>query len=139
MLIRPYQPTDESTVIRLWERTGLIRSWNNPRKDIERKQGVQSEWFLVGLLNDNIIATAMVGYDGHRGWINYLAVDSDFQGNGYGREMMNHAEKLLHEFGCPKINLQIRKDNLTAIAFYKSIGFIEDAAVSFGKRLIPDD
>ena len=81
----------------------------------------------------------MAGYDGHRGWINYLAVAPEHQGRGYGRELMQRAEQHLLSAGCPKINLQIRKDNLAAIAFYERLGFIEDAAVSFGKRLISDE
>ena len=81
----------------------------------------------------------MAGYDGHRGWINYLAVDPDHQGSGFGRTIMERAERLLLDAGCPKINLQIRKDNAEAIAFYEKIGFREDAVVSFGKRLIKDE
>lgn len=81
----------------------------------------------------------MAGFEGHRGWINYLAVDPEFQRQGLGRKMMNEAERLLQDFGCPKINLQIREDNLEAIKFYECIGFSEDKVVSFGKRLIADD
>jgi len=139
MHIRAFQPDDESAVIQLWERSGLTRSWNDPQKDIARKLRVQPEWFLVGLLDERLIASVMAGFDGHRGWINYLAVDPDFQRAGYARALMERAERMLHEFGCPKINLQIRKDNLEAIAFYENIGFTEDAAVSFGKRLIADE
>ena len=85
------------------------------------------------------MATGMAGYDGHRGWISYLAVDPDHQRGGHGRSLMAHAERLLHDAGCPKINLQIRTDNLDAIAFYERIGFRKDPVTSFGKRLIPDD
>ena len=138
MLIRSFQPTDELNVIQLWERAGLTRPWNDPQKDIQRKLSVQAEWFLIGLLEDRIIASVMAGFDGHRGQINYLAVDPDYRRDGYGRQLMEHAEKMLAEFGCPKINLMIRKDNLDAIAFYEKIGFVEDPVVSFGKRLIPD-
>lgn len=139
MLIRPYQPADEQAVVRLWERAGLTRPWNDPRKDIQRKLTVQGEWFLVGVQNEQIVASVMAGYDGHRGWINYLAVDPDHRRAGHGRAIMDHATQVLHDAGCPKINLQIRRDNLQAIAFYESIGFKEDAVVSFGKRLIPDE
>ncbi|MFO1064852.1 MAG: GNAT family acetyltransferase [Pirellulales bacterium] len=139
MHIRPYRTTDESSLTNLWERCLLTRSWNDPTKDIARKLRVQPEWFLVGLLNEQLIASVMVGYDGHRGWINYLAVDPDHRRNGHGRAMMMEAERLLQDFGCAKINLQIRKDNLNAIAFYEGIGFKEDAVLSFGKRLISDE
>ena len=139
MQIRRFQSCDEQAVIQLWERAGLTRPWNNPSKDIQRKQTVQSDWFLVGLLNEQIVASAMAGYDGHRGWINYLAVDPEHQRAGYGRAIVEHAEKLLHDAGCPKINIQIRKDNREAIAFYERLGFKEDAVVSLGKRLISDE
>ena len=139
MLIRPYQPHDETDVTDLWNRCGLTRAWNDPRKDIARKQNVQPEWFLVGVHQDQLVATVMIGYDGHRGWINYLAVDPDHQRKGFGRAMMAEAERFLQNCGCPKINLQIRKDNLEAIAFYEQIGFLEDSVLSFGKRLISDE
>lgn len=139
MFIRTYQPDDKRAVIALWERVGLTRSWNDPTKDIERKLSVQAEWFLVGLCGDQVVASAMAGYDGHRGWINYLAVDPDFQGKGYGRRIMAHSEQLLLSAGCPKINVQIRSDNADAVAFYEAIGFKQDQALSFGKRLIPDE
>ena len=139
MTIRPFTPADESAVIGLWERAGLTRSWNDPAKDIARKMQVQAEWFLVGEREGEVMASAMVGYDGHRGWINYLAVDPEHQRGGFGRAMMAEAERLLREAGCPKINLQIRSDNREAIAFYERIGFGEDAVRSFGKRLIADE
>ncbi len=139
MEIRPYRTEDEAAVVQLWNHSELTRSWNDPKKDIARKLQVQSDWFLVGIVENRIVATVMAGYDGHRGWINYLCVDSAFRYLGYGRAMMAEAERLLYEFGCPKINLQIRRENLDAIAFYESIGFTEDAVVSLGKRLIPDE
>ena len=139
MFIRPYQPNDETGVIDLWNRCGLTREWNDPKKDIARKLSVQPEWFLVGVRNDQVIASVMVGYEGHRGWINYLAVDPDHQRTGYGRAMMAEAERILLDLGCPKINLQIRKDNQEAIAFYERIGFTDDSVVSFGKRLVSDE
>ena len=139
MEIRPYHPTDEAAVVTLWERCGLTRPWNDPRQDIARKLQVQAEWFLVGVDGEHIVASLMAGYDGHRGWINYLAVDPEFQHQGYGRAIMGEAERLLKAAGCPKINLQIRQDNAAAIAFYERIGFREDAVVSYGKRLIADE
>ena len=139
MLIRTYQHNDEASVIELWNRCGLTRAWNDPKKDIARKLNIQPEWFLVGVRDDQVIATVMVGYDGHRGWINYLAVDPDHQRAGFGRVLMSEAERILLNFGCPKINLQIRKDNLKAITFYERIGFTDDAVVSYGKRLVSDE
>jgi ribosomal protein S18 acetylase RimI-like enzyme len=139
MLIRAYADKDEKQVIELWNECGLTRSWNNPQLDIQRKQKVQSEWFFVGEENDAVIATAMFGYDGHRGWVNYLAVSPNHQRKGYANKLMQHGEMILKSVGCPKLNLQIRATNTQVQAFYKSIGYTEDEVVSFGKRLIKDD
>ena len=139
MEIRTFQSTDEAAVIDIWSRCGLLRAWNDPRKDIARKLSVQPELFLVGTIDERVIGTIMAGFDGHRGWINYLAVDPDSRRQGYGRALMRAAEQRLHAMGCPKINLQIRKGNLAAVKFYRRIGFAPDAVVSFGKRLIEDE
>ncbi|HKA41239.1 MAG TPA: GNAT family acetyltransferase [Burkholderiales bacterium] len=139
MEIRGFQDSDESEVIRLWERCGLTRPWNDPAKDIARKRRLQSDLFLVGAIDGAIVASAMVGYDGHRGWVNYLAVDPRRRKEGLGAAMMAEAERRLRELGCAKINLQIRRDNLEATAFYRRLGYAEDAVVSLGKRLEHDD
>ena len=130
---------DEPQVVDLWQRCGLVRPWNDPRKDIARKLRVQRELFLVGVDGDRIAGTLMAGYEGHRGWINYLAVDPERRRRGFARVLMAAAEERLRALGCPKINLQIRNDNADAIAFYRRIGFAEDASVSMGKRLERDD
>jgi len=139
MLIRPFQQEDKSQVIALWEECGLVRSWNNPSLDIERKLRVHPELFIVGVLENIVVATAMGGYEGHRGWVNYLAVHLDYQGKGFGQLMMKDIEEKLIARGCPKINLQIRSTNKEVIAFYESIGYSVDEVVSMGKRLISDD
>ncbi|MEO8143005.1 MAG: GNAT family acetyltransferase [Betaproteobacteria bacterium] len=139
MHIRRYQSEDEQAVVSLWERCALTRSWNDPRRDIARKLTVQSELFLVGVLDGTLVASVMAGYEGHRGWINYLAVSPSCRGRGFGRALMDRAEEGLLAMGCPKINLQVRTTNTEALAFYKSIGFVVDETVSMGKRLIPDD
>ena len=139
MHIRSYAPDDEIEVVKLWEECELTRAWNNPRLDIRRKLNVQSEWFLVGQVNNKIIATAMFGYDGHRGWVNYLAVSPLHQKNGYAKKLMEHGENILLSVGCPKLNLQIRSSNTHVQDFYKTIGYSQDDVVSFGKRLIKDD
>ncbi len=117
----------------------MVVPHNNPFRDIERKLRVNPEWFLVGELEGKVIASCMIGYDGHRGWINYLAVSPLLQKKGYGREIMKRAEKILIDAGCPKVNLQIRTTNQKAIEFYKSIGFKIDDVMSMGKRLEPDE
>lgn len=139
MEIRAYRPSDERAVVSLWEECGLTRPWNDPRKDIARKLSVQPELFLVGTLDGQVIATAMAGYDGHRGWVNYLAVAPGSRGRGYGRAMMERVEHLLLSLGCPKVNIQVRSPNAEALAFYRAIGYAQEEIVSLGKRLIRDD
>ena len=139
MHIRRYQPGDQEAVVSLWEQCTLTRSWNDPRKDIARKLTVQPEMFLVGELDGKLVASVMAGYDGHRGWVNYLAVSPACRGRGFGRALMDRAEELLLAMGCPKLNLQVRTTNTAVLAFYKSIGYAVDETVSMGKRLIPDD
>lgn len=139
MKIRPFENQDEAAVIQLWMDCGLVAPQNNPIQDIRRKSKVNPEWFLVGLENDTIVASCMAGYEGHRGWINYLAVSPGEQGKGYAKQIMQEAERLLREAGCPKINLQIRATNAKVIAFYESLGFAQDPVVSMGKRLEVDE
>jgi ribosomal protein S18 acetylase RimI-like enzyme len=138
MKIRPFEPDDEAAVIALWERCGLTRPWNDPRKDIRRKLAVRPDLFLVGLIDGAVVATAMAGYEGHRGWVNYLGVAPEHRRRGLGRAIMAEAERRLREAGCPKINLQVRTGNAAVIAFYHSLGFVLDEVVSLGKRLEPD-
>lgn len=138
MEIRPYEQGDEMQVVQLWTDCGLIVPWNNPHRDIQRKLDVQPELFLVGCLAKKIIAAIMTGYDGHRGWINYLAVHPDHQRKGIGKRMMDEAEIRLRAAGCPKINLQVRRTNTKVVEFYRKIGYKQDDVVSFGKRLEPD-
>lgn len=133
--IRPFAPADEAAVIALWARCDLIRPWNDPRKDIARKLQVQPELFLVGARAAEIVASVMAGYEGHRGWINYLAVAPEYQGQGFGRALMDAAETRLRSLGCPKINLLVRDSNTAVIDFYERLGFTRDAVFSFGKRL----
>lgn len=136
--IRPYRESDEAAVVALWRECGLTRPQNDPRKDIGRKLQVSPEWFLVGEEDGRVVATAMVGYEGHRGWINYLAVVPSRQRAGCGRALMDEAERRLRAVGCAKINLQVRGGNAAAMAFYRRIGFAVDDVVSFGKRLEVD-
>ena len=138
MHIRTYQANDEATVVALWQACDLTRPWNDPHKDIARKMQVHPELFLVGEVQGRLMASAMFGYEGHRGWVNYLAVAPDHQGRGHARAMMQHGEALLLARGCPKINLQVRASNAQVLAFYQSLGYCDDQVVSMGKRLIPD-
>ena len=135
MIIRPYRLADEIDVLALWQAGGLIRPQNDPRKDIARKLKVNPEWFLVGEFDGRIVAAVMAGYEGHRGWINYLAVDPCHRRSGFGRALMTEAERVLRAAGCPKINLQVRPDNEGVIEFYRRLGFTVEGSVSLGKRL----
>ena len=137
--LRPFRTEDAEAVVALWRQAGLVVPWNDPYRDIERKLTVQPELFLV-VEGDagELIGTAMAGYDGHRGWVNYLAVDEAHRGSGVGAELMAEAERLLEGRGCPKLNLQVRSSNTDVIKWYRSLGYEPDNAVSLGKRLIPD-
>jgi ribosomal protein S18 acetylase RimI-like enzyme len=139
MEIRCFQPEDEPSVIVLWQQCDLIRPWNDPHRDICRKLKVNAEWFLVGLVDGQVAATVMAGYEGHRGWLNYLAVAPEFQRRGLASEIVAEAERLLRKAGCPKINLQIRSSNKAVIEFYRRLGYSVDDVVSMGKRLEHDD
>ncbi|MFY1054851.1 GNAT family acetyltransferase [Ectopseudomonas khazarica] len=139
MLIRPFQPSDEAAVVDLWQRCDLTRPWNDPYKDIQRKLQVQPELFLVGEIDGTLVASAMAGYEGHRGWVNYLAVCPQQRQRGLARQLMTHIETLLLAMGCPKLSLQVRDTNAAALAFYERLGYQVDASVSLGKRLIADD
>ena len=139
MHVRAFARGDADAVVALWERCGLTRPWNDPRKDIARKLAVGADLFLVGLLEATIVASAMGGYEGHRGWVNYLAVDPRLQRRGLGLRMMAEIETALRARGCAKINVQIRRSNETATAFYRALGFSVDDVISMGKRLEHDD
>jgi ribosomal protein S18 acetylase RimI-like enzyme len=136
--IRAFRDGDEEAVLAVWGRSGLLRPWNDPRQDIARKRQVQSELFLVGCLGEELVAVVMAGYEGHRGWINYLAVDPAHRRRGLGRALVTEVEGRLGRLGCPKVNLQVRRDDVEAVAFYERLGFSEDLVVSLGKRLVRD-
>lgn len=137
--IRSFRIEDEDALIGLWQRCGLVRPNNDPRKDIIRKSKVRPDLFRVGVLEGKIIAAVMIGYEGHRGWINYLAVCPNHRRKGFGKLLMEEAERLLRAEGCPKINLQVRTSNRDVLAFYEAIGFLQDDVVSLGKRLEHDE
>ena len=139
MQIRAFHQSDTEAVVALWNNCGLVVPWNDAYKDIARKLEVNPEWFLVGEIEGQIIASCMVGYEGHRGWVNYLAVHPDHQRRGYASQLMTEAEQILKQAGCPKLNLMVRSSNEAVVAFYKSAGYKADEVVSLGKRLIADD
>lgn len=133
--IRPFQPLDESKVIALWHQCGLVVSQNDPKSDIDTKLQFQPDLMLVGTIQNDLVASVMIGYEGHRGWINYLAVAPEFQKQGIGHAMMKRVESILKSMGCPKINLQVRSQNKAVISFYEKIGYKVENVTSMGKRL----
>ena len=138
IIVRPFLDADEARVVTLWIESGLTRPWNDPHQDIARKRGHGDDLFLVALVGEELVGTIMGGYDGHRGWVNYLAVASAWRRHGLGERLMREVELRLLECGCAKLNLQVRSDNHEAIRFYESVGYSIDAVTSFGKRLIRD-
>lgn len=130
-----YRSEYQDAVVDLWKKCNLILSQNDPVEDIQKKVDFQPKLFFVALLNDKVIGSVMVGYEGHRGWINYLAVLPDCQRRGYGSELVEKAINELKKLGCLKVNLQVRRSNIFAAEFYKHLGFKEDDVVSLGKRL----
>ena len=135
LIIRKYEEKDESQVISLWQQCNLIVPQNNPHEDIKKKIEFQPNLFFVGTVNDEVIASIMVGYEGHRGWINYMAVLPEYQNKGYGRQLVDKAIAELKKLGCLKVNLQVRENNKDVIEFYENLGFSNDRVVSLGKHL----
>jgi ribosomal protein S18 acetylase RimI-like enzyme len=139
MKTRPFDKSDQHAVISLWKDCGLVVPWNDPVKDIDRKLTVDPELFLVGEHAGEIVASVMGGYEGHRGWINYLAVSPRHQRKGYGRLIMEAVELAIRQKGCPKINLQIRGSNTDIASFYQAVGYDIENVIGLGKRLEPDN
>ncbi|MBB2976069.1 ribosomal protein S18 acetylase RimI-like enzyme [Microbacterium endophyticum] len=138
VVIRVFGSEDLEPVITLWEEAELTRPWNDPRKDIERKLAVQPELFLVAEREGEVVGTVMAGYDGHRGWLYYLASSRQYRGSGVGRALVAEAEKRLLAMGCPKVQLMVRPENASARGFYDALGYEAFDVWSTGKRLIAD-
>jgi len=138
-IVRTFGEPDRQDVIALWEASGLTRPWNDPGSDIDRKLAVDDSLLMVAELDGRIVGTVMAGYDGHRGWVNYLAVEPAVRGTGLGAQLMLEAERRLVALGCPKVNLQVRQDNANAVSFYERLGYVDDDVISLGKRLTHDD
>ena len=136
---RLFSSKDKQSVIELWETCNLIVSWNDPEKDILRKLSVRDDLFILAEINKKIIATAMGGYDGHRGYIYYLAVLPEFQKKGVGSKILSVVEKKLLKIGCPKINLFVRNTNIQVKSFYKKNQYTFQESEIYGKRLIIDN
>lgn len=125
----------QEDVTDLWGKCDLIVPQNDPVEDIQKKLDFQPELFFIALLDGKLIGSVMVGYEGHRGWLNYLAVSPDCPKQGYGKKLVNKAIDELKKIGCLKVNVQVRKNNISAVEFYKHLGFKDDNVVSLGMRL----
>lgn len=134
--IRPYRDSDERDIVALW---GLCfpggPARNDPQAVIARKSKVQPELFLVGLRGPRLIATALAGFDGHRGWVYRVATHPDHRHRGYARRMMAEVEQRLSALGCPKLNLQVYADNSGVVAFYERLGYAVEQRINLGKVL----
>ena len=140
MIIRIYQERDRKQVLALWKECNLIRSKNDPEKDLNRKQGFGEDLFLVLENKEKIIGTVMGGYDGHRGIINYLGVHPNFRGNGLARMLLQAVEKKLRDLGCPQVNLSVWSDNTEVLKFYEKTDYKKaNDIVLLRKRLIEDE
>ncbi|HSZ46975.1 MAG TPA: GNAT family acetyltransferase [Streptosporangiaceae bacterium] len=137
-VIRSYLAEDREPLVALWSQCELTRPWNDPYLDIDRKLAADGANLVVLESGSELVGSVMVGYDGHRGWVNYLAVRPDHRGRGFGRLLMADAERRLRALGCPKLNLQVRGSNTAAIEFYRRLGFVVDDSVSLGLRLEHD-
>jgi ribosomal protein S18 acetylase RimI-like enzyme len=136
--IRPFRTEDTEEVVALWREAGLTRPWNDPHRDIERKLAVQPELFLVADDGGVVVGTVMAGYDGHRGWLYYLASAPARRGEGIARRLVEEAEARLLAMGCPKVQLMVRPENHAARSFYDALGYEPFDTWNTGKRLIPD-
>jgi len=133
--IAPIGDADVADVIALWRACGLTRPWNDPAADIALARRGPNSAILIGRDGDAMIATAMVGHDGHRGWVYYVAVDPARREKGFGRAIMNAAEDWLRQAGIAKLQLMVRRENAKAGAFYQSIGYAESQTIVFAKWL----
>ena len=135
LAIAPIGDADVAGVIRLWLACGLTRPWNDPAADIALARKGSNATVLVGRDNGSIVATALVGHDGHRGWVYYVAVDPNCRHKGYGRTIMNAAEEWLRRHGIEKLQLMVRSDNDQVQTFYQSLGYAEQERIIYAKWL----
>jgi len=135
MLIRDYQETDRAALIALWQACDLTRPWNDPARDIATCVSKPESTILIGEIEGGLAASVMVGHDGHRGWLYYLAVDPARQKAGLGRKLVAAAESWLQRRGIPKVMLMVRPENEKVRAFYEKLGYIDEPRVIFSRRL----
>ena len=137
-MIAPATADDEAATVALWHAAGLTRLWNDPAADFRMALANATSAVLLAREGQALAGSVLVGFDGHRGWVYYLATDPAQRGQGVGRALMAAAEAWLIERGCPKIQLMVRGDNLAAKGFYAAIGYEVQDVVTIGKRLSPN-
>jgi len=139
MITRPYKETDQLGVIELWQEAfPEMPPHNDPVADINRKLTVQRELFIIAEQDERIIGSAMAGFDGHRGWVYYVAVRANVRRKQVGKKLMNRIEADLAKAGCTKLNLQVRSDNKEVIEFYRTLGYAIEDRISMAKHLKMD-
>jgi ribosomal protein S18 acetylase RimI-like enzyme len=137
LLVRPIADGEEPAVIAVWRACGLTRPWNDPLADLAFARGKPGSDVLVGLVNGRIVASAMVGHDGHRGTMYYVSVDPTCRGRGLGRELVAAAEAWLKARGVWKVNLLVRKGNEQVLGFYAEQGYAAGSSVQIEKWIDP--
>ena len=135
LAVAEIEDADIAPVIALWQACGLTRPRNDPSSDIALARRGPNSTVLIGRDGDAMVATAMVGHDGHRGWVYYVASDPNLRGKGYGRAIMNAAEDWLRAAGMAKLQLLVRRENAGVAAFYQSLGYEEAQTVMLAKWL----
>jgi ribosomal protein S18 acetylase RimI-like enzyme len=135
LAVAPIVDADVEPVIALWQRCGLTRPWNDPASDIAFARRGANATILIGRVGGALVATAMIGHDGHRGWVYYVAVDPDSQGQDFGRAIMAAAEDWLRGQGVTKAMLMVRPDNTNVQAFYDRLGYEVQERVVYAKWL----
>lgn len=137
MDIRLYQDSDFDGVDALWrEAFPEDPPWKHARNTIPAKRAFQPDLFFVAADGDQIVGSAMAGYDGHRGWLYAVAVSGRSQRKGIGARLVRTAEAALHALGCTKVNLQVRRSNEAVVRFYEALGYGVEPRISLGRRLI---
>ncbi|MFA6122586.1 GNAT family acetyltransferase [Sphingomonas sp.] len=137
--IEPATAADAPAVIALWHACGLTRPWNDPATDFALALGGAVSTVLVARGEGGVTGSVMVGFDGHRGWIYYLAVAPAARRSGLGRALMTAAERWLRAHGAPKLQLMVRGDNTDALGFYETLGLARQDVVVLGRFLADGD
>ncbi len=137
--IRAISDEDVELVVALWKLCELTRPWNDPHRDINFARGKANSDILVGCIGEDLMASAMVGHDGHRGYAYYVSIHPDWQGKGLGLVLMKAVEDWLAEHGVWKVNLMIRDDNEKVLGFYEELGYERGKTVQLGKSIEPSN